>query len=87
MYRIGYPFWKFCAKHGVPMKLRVKVILDKEAGVFVATSDDLPGLVAEDETMDALVTEVFTVIDDLLTEYLHVTPPSRPTTDLRLCAA
>lgn len=87
MYRIGYPFWKLLARQGFPMKLRVNVMRDEEAGVFVATSADLPGLVAEAETMDALVKEVFTVTDDLLTEYLHISTPSRPTTDLRLCAA
>ena len=87
MYRIGYPFWKALARHGVPLKLRVNVLRDEEAGVYVATSDDLRGLVAEAENMDALVAEVYNVIDDLLTEELHSAAPNKPVTDLRLCAA
>jgi predicted RNase H-like HicB family nuclease len=87
MYRIGYPFWKTFARMGVPLKLRVLVQRDDEAGVFIATSDDLRGLAAEAETMDALVVEVKSVIDDLLVEALHAAPPNPPVADLRLCAA
>lgn len=87
MYRIGNPFWKFLARLGVPLMLRVNVFKDEEAGVFVATSDDLRGLVAEATTMDELVDEVKLVINDLLIEHLHTVPTNPPVADLRLCAA
>ncbi|KQV50065.1 DUF1902 domain-containing protein [Massilia sp. Root335] len=87
MYRIGYPFWKQAAKLGVPLKLRIDVIRDDEASVFVATSDDLPGLVCEAPTMDDLVKEVNLAIGELLTLHLHARPQSRTVTDLRICAA
>lgn len=87
MYRIGNPFWKTLARHGVPLKLRVNVLKDEEAGVFIATSDDLRGLAAEAATMDELVAEVRSVIDDLLIEHLHAKPVNPPVADLRLCAA
>lgn len=66
MYRIGFPFWKQMARLGVPLKLRVNVILDDEAGVFVATSDDLRGLVCEAASMDDLVKEVSLATYELL---------------------
>lgn len=39
---------------------------DDEAGVWIATSDDVPGLVAEAETVDALVDEIKLMAPDLL---------------------
>lgn len=87
MYRIGYPFWRTAGKMGVPLKLRINVLRDAEAGVFVATSDDLRGLVCEAATMDELVKEVNAAVTELLSIQLHTMPTHRPVTDLRLCAA
>jgi hypothetical protein len=87
MYRIGFPFWKQAAKLGVPLKLRIDVMRDDEANVFVATSDDLPGLVCEASSIDDLVKEVNLATCELLTLQLHSQPQSRPVTDLRICAA
>jgi len=87
MYRIGNPFWKTIARFGVPLTLRINVSHDNEAGVFVATSNDLRGLVAEAESMDVLVVELRCAIDDLLTLQLNAKPPSPPVADLRLCPA
>ncbi len=86
MYRIGFPFWKQAARMGVPLTVRVKVLRDEEAGVFVATSDDLRGLVCEAATMDQLVDEVNSSIHDLLVFHIdgHA---QRPVTDLRMCCA
>ncbi len=78
MYRIGYPFWKLAARAGVPMLLRVEVIRDHDAGVFVATSSDLRGLVAEAKTADDLVRSVYDCIDMLLEAELHHAPKARP---------
>lgn len=87
MYRIGYPFWKQFARMGVPLNIRVNVLKDEEAGVYVATSDDLKGLVCEAATMDELVQEVHSTTQELLEFYLENKVGVPPTTDLRLCAA
>lgn len=88
MYRIGFPLWRWFARLGVPLKLRIDVLRDAEAGVFVATSGDLPGLVCEAATMDELVTEVNSAVASLLELQFHPATPVRPiTTDLRLQAA
>jgi hypothetical protein len=39
---------------------------DEEAEVWVATSDDVPGLVAEEETLEALDREVRLLMPELL---------------------
>lgn len=82
-YKIGYPFWKVAAKMGVAMKIRVDVLRDEEANVYVASSEDLPGLVCEATTMDLLVEEVNSSVNELLSFQL---PASlrQPVTDLRL---
>lgn len=43
----------------------VKALWDAEAGVWVATSEDLPGLVSEAETPKLLQDKVHAVIQDL----------------------
>ncbi|MDN5753626.1 MAG: DUF1902 domain-containing protein [Nitrosospira sp.] len=83
MYRIGYPFWRALGGLGIPLTLRVNVLHDKEAGVVVATSDDLSGLVCEADTMDKLVNEVTASIDELI-ELQMRHPVHRPVMDLRL---
>ena len=44
----------------------VQAIWDPEAGVFVATSDDVPGLVAEADTEQALLEKLDVLIPELL---------------------
>lgn len=78
MYRVGFPGWKIAARVGVPLLLRVEVIRDHEAGVFVATSPDLDGLVAEAKTADELVRAVYDCVDMLLEYALHSPPKARP---------
>lgn len=67
MHRIGFPSWRQVARSGGLQTIRVDVLLDDEAGVFVATSNDLRGLVCEAVTMDQLATEVDSSICELLT--------------------
>ncbi len=43
----------------------VEVHWDSEAGVWVAESDDIPGLVAEAESMNALVEKVKVLVPEL----------------------
>lgn len=71
MYKIGYPFWKFVMRMGVPFSLWVNVTHDREADVFIATSEDLPGLVCEALTMDELVADIGRAVNDLLAELIH----------------
>jgi|SRR5690625_5101016 len=52
------------------MYLRIKILRDPEASVFIATSPDLQGLVIEAETMNELIKEAQATIDMLLGEYL-----------------
>jgi len=46
--------------------LTVRAFWDHEAGVWVANSDDVPGLVTEAETMDKLVEKLKVLIPELL---------------------
>lgn len=66
MYRVGFPFWKFLARRGVPVSLRVEIMRDEEAGVYVARSRDLDGLVVEAKTLDDLRAEALSTADQLL---------------------
>jgi hypothetical protein len=86
MYRIGFPFWKQLARMGAPLTIRVNVLRDDEAGVFVATSNDLRGLICEAATMDQLVLEVDSSIQELLTFHIDGSA-QKPVTDLRMCCA
>lgn len=46
--------------------LVVRAFWDDEARVWVATSDDVPGLATEADTVDALVKKLQTMIPELL---------------------
>lgn len=46
--------------------INVKAIWDPDASVWVATSDDVPGLVAEAETSEALIQKLRVLIPELL---------------------
>ncbi|MBS0354453.1 MAG: DUF1902 domain-containing protein [Proteobacteria bacterium] len=48
------------------MKVQVHAEWDDEAGVWVATSDDVPGLVTEADTVEALVTKLRELVPDLM---------------------
>lgn len=49
------------------VEYRIRYIYDDEAGVWVATSEDVPGLVLESESFDALVEKVRRAVPELLT--------------------
>lgn len=88
-YRYGWPLGHLLAKAGVPTKIRVDVIRDDEAGVFVGTSTDLRGLVIEAESLEGILRETHAVI------YVLVSNPSQLSPDMvtdvryrdRLCHA
>jgi len=67
-YRYGWPLGKTLANWGVPVRIRIDVIHDAEADVFVGTSSDVQGLVLEAQTLDELLTEAREVIPLLLEE-------------------
>ena len=48
------------------MKYEIRINWDDEAGVWYATSDDVPGLVLESGSFDALVERVRHAIPELL---------------------
>ena len=66
MYRVGWPFWKTVARSGRPVRFRVDVHYDAEAGAYWASSEDLDGLVVEGSTLDDLAFEVRTASKALL---------------------
>lgn len=67
-YRLGWPFGGIVAKFGVPVAIAVDVIRDHEAGVFVGTSSDVPGLVVEAATLEELLSEAQSLIPELLAD-------------------
>jgi predicted RNase H-like HicB family nuclease len=53
-------------KHMNNKPLFVRVEWDEEAGVWVATSDDVPGLATEKETLEGLIEKLKILIPELL---------------------
>lgn len=66
MYRLGWPFAFFFASMGLPLVIKVEIFHDDEASVYVATSQDLKGLIVEAETLDELEKEVIALAPELL---------------------
>ncbi len=64
-YPINYPFAKLFQRLGFTLIVRIDVIFDAEADVYVATSKDISGLVLEAETFKALESEVQEAIINL----------------------
>lgn len=48
------------------MKYLVNIVWDDEASVYIATSDDVPGLVLESGSFDALIEKVRFAIPEIL---------------------
>lgn len=65
-YRLGWPFGLIAARMGVPISIGVDVIHDREAGVYVGTSNDLRGLVVEGDTLDIVKNEAHAAILELM---------------------
>lgn len=55
-------------KHIASFSIQVKAELDDEAGVWVATSDDVPGLVAEHKNLTKLMDIVAELLPVLVVE-------------------
>jgi predicted RNase H-like HicB family nuclease len=82
MYRLGWAFAEFFASMGIPLLIKVDVLFDIEANVYVATSCDLKGLIVEAETLDELEKEV----KILLPEILALNVPNLVKTKSTYCA-
>jgi len=78
MYPVGWPLWKLLVRLGVPAIVRIEVVYDAEAEVYVATSPNLDGLIAEADSKAALMDAVHNCIDLLMEEKLPVPPEHRP---------
>lgn len=78
MYRVGKPFWKLAARVGVPLLVKIEVTHDAEAGVYVATSPDLRGLIAEAPSKEALIRAVYDCTELLMEEALKSPLKSKP---------
>lgn len=49
-----------------PREHIINALWDPTAGVWVATSDDVPGLATEAETLEALLGKLRTIVPELL---------------------
>ncbi len=63
-YRLGWPFGSTLAYLGFPTVIRIDVVRDEEAGVFVGTSKDLRGLVVESDSLEGVLREARLLIPD-----------------------
>ena len=59
------------------LSVEIRAIWDPDAGVWTATSDDVPGLVTEGETIDDVIERAKQVIPELL-EFNHVDVGAKP---------
>jgi predicted RNase H-like HicB family nuclease len=71
--KLGYKLKGFPITDAIPMEGNMKVKpffiraeWDEEASVWVATSDDVPGLVTEEATMEGLIEKLKIIIPELL---------------------
>lgn len=86
-YPVGWPLWQAAGKSGLPLSIRVKVTHDTEAGVYVAAQSNLPGLVAEAETLEDLLRNIEAAAADLIQEHLQATIPRSPAVTFDFCPA
>lgn len=56
-------------------KLLVAAQWDDDSGMWVATSEDIPGLVTEAKTLDRLLERVLAVTPELLSDNGHLLEP------------
>jgi hypothetical protein len=63
---MGWYFAAWLAKIGLPLLIKVEIIHDNEANVYIATSSDLKGLIVEADSLDELEKEVLELVPELL---------------------
>lgn len=79
MYRVGFPGWKVASKLGMSVRLRVNISRDEAAGVYIAESPDLDGLIVEATTLEELKREALLGAESLLELALHTDKPQART--------
>lgn len=84
-YRMGWPLWKLFAKFGATIVISVKVFEDKKAGVLIATSPDLPGLICEEKHLTDLKESIEVCAVALLEEQFK--EHKAPTTSMAIAVA
>jgi hypothetical protein len=67
MYPLNWPLSMFVASLGIPLLIKVEVMFDAVANVYVATSPTVHGLVVEAATLDEIRAEVEMALPELLT--------------------
>lgn len=80
-WRWGAPGWTIAANLGVPIKIKVDVCHDPEAGVYFAVSNDI-GLAVESESLDGLMKEIHLALPQLIG--LVRSTIKKPRADIRL---
>lgn len=78
MYPLEYPLWSLLARFGRRLVIRMEVLHDEEAGVYVATSRNMQGLICEGESMEELKAEVNRVVRDLIAFCVRGRNPALP---------
>lgn len=80
-YPISYPLAWLAQALGANMVIRVNVLKDDDAGVLIAISPDVKGLVVEADTFEQLQNEVQDLLPHLLKPFKQ---PSMAVTDYHL---
>ena len=75
---LGFPGWKAWAFLGLPVAIYVDVLRDEEAGVYVATSKHVKGLVIEADSLDGIKSEIEKALFDLLSVNTRSPNRARP---------
>lgn len=70
-----------------PTTIAVSATWDDKAGVWVATSDDVPGLITEAESVDQMVTKLKVLIPELIEANSELDSGEIPFTLLCTCTA
>lgn len=85
MYRVSWPAARVLGRMGVKLSVVLDITHDSEAGVFIAVSKDVPGLVVEGDSVEQVMREA----RNLIPELMEGLPMDMPTTYAHLteCAA
>lgn len=78
MYPIDYPLWSLLARFGRRLTVKIEVQHDEEAGVYIATSKEMTGLICEALTMDELKVQTERVMRDLVAFCVRGKNPALP---------
>lgn len=75
---IDYPLWAIKARFGIKQTFKMRVMHDEDVGVYIATSEDMPGLICEADTKEELIAETERVFQDVMTYFIKGKKPTMP---------